>query len=135
MRVAPIALAFHFDLEKSERYAERSSRVTHPYPTNGEACMVYTTVLVNILRGVTKEFLAKVVYEFPYEDQDLKARFRPYRGVEDWAYKSDKEIKTSGYVIDTLEAAFWSFFKSHSFREGAVRIVNLGSCIFMIELL
>lgn len=36
------------------------------------------------------------------------------------------EIKSSGYVVDSLEAALWSFHNSSSFEEGAIKAVNLG---------
>lgn len=37
------------------------------------------------------------------------------------------EIKSSGYVVDTLEAAVWCFLNSCSYRECVLLAVNLGS--------
>ena len=36
------------------------------------------------------------------------------------------DIRGTGYVVDTLEAALWAFDHSSSFREGALLAVNLG---------
>jgi len=36
------------------------------------------------------------------------------------------EIRGSGYVVRSLEAALWAFDRSDSFRDGALRAVNLG---------
>jgi ADP-ribosylglycohydrolase len=36
------------------------------------------------------------------------------------------EIHGSGYVVRSLEAALWAFDRSDSFRDGALRAVNLG---------
>ncbi len=36
------------------------------------------------------------------------------------------EIKGSGYVVESLEAALWAFCRSDSFREGCLLAVNLG---------
>jgi|SRR5947207_6266969 len=35
-------------------------------------------------------------------------------------------IKGSGYVVKSLEAALWAFFRSSTFREGCLLAVNLG---------
>lgn len=40
--------------------------------------------------------------------------------------KTKKEIKGSGYVVDSLEAALWAFYSSSSFEEGLFLAVNLG---------
>jgi ADP-ribosyl-[dinitrogen reductase] hydrolase len=40
--------------------------------------------------------------------------------------KEPPEIKGSGYVVRSLEAALWAFHKSSSFEEGALLAVNLG---------
>lgn len=36
------------------------------------------------------------------------------------------EIKGSGYVLKTFEAALWAFYNSNSFEEGCLKVVNLG---------
>jgi ADP-ribosylglycohydrolase len=35
-------------------------------------------------------------------------------------------IKSGGFVIDTLEAAFWCFLTTDNYREAALKAVNLG---------
>ena len=40
--------------------------------------------------------------------------------------KEPPEIKGNGFVVRSLEAALWAFHRSDSFREGALRAVNLG---------
>ena len=42
-------------------------------------------------------------------------------------YKLDEsEIKSSGYVIDTLEAALWCVLTTNSYKEAVLKAVNLG---------
>jgi len=36
------------------------------------------------------------------------------------------EINGSGYCVRTLEAALWALNSTSSFRDGALRVVNLG---------
>ena len=50
---------------------------------------------------------------------------RQVKEVEDVAQGSYKEkdvseIKSSGYVIHSMEAALWAFYNSESFKEGAL---------------
>ena len=37
-----------------------------------------------------------------------------------------QKIKGKGYVVKSMEAAIWAFYKSEDFREGALLAVNLG---------
>ena len=38
----------------------------------------------------------------------------------------ENEIKSSGYVVDTLEAALWCFLNTTSYKECVLKAVNLG---------
>ena len=40
--------------------------------------------------------------------------------------KGPPEVRGSGYVIHTLEAALWAFHTTDTFRDGALKVVNLG---------
>jgi ADP-ribosylglycohydrolase len=40
--------------------------------------------------------------------------------------KQPPDIKGSGFLVKSLEAALWAFYRSESFREGALLAVNLG---------
>src|ERR1700757_5442729 len=40
--------------------------------------------------------------------------------------KEPPAIIGSGFVVRSIEAALWAFHRSDSFREGALRAVNLG---------
>jgi ADP-ribosylglycohydrolase len=43
--------------------------------------------------------------------------------------KEPPAIIGSGFVVGSIEAALWVFQRSDSFREGALRAVNLGTAI------
>jgi ADP-ribosylglycohydrolase len=40
--------------------------------------------------------------------------------------KNPPEIRGTGYVARSLEAALWAFYHGNSFREGSLLAVNLG---------
>jgi ADP-ribosylglycohydrolase len=41
--------------------------------------------------------------------------------------KQPPAIIGNGFVVRSLEAALWAFYRSDSFRDGALRAVNLGN--------
>ncbi|MBR4372863.1 MAG: ADP-ribosylglycohydrolase family protein [Treponema sp.] len=44
----------------------------------------------------------------------------------DFAKTDENDINTSGYIVDTLEAALWCFLTTESYRECVLKAVNLG---------
>ena len=44
----------------------------------------------------------------------------------DFEHLSRDEIKSSGYVVHTLEAALWCLLSTNSYRECVLKAVNLG---------
>jgi ADP-ribosyl-[dinitrogen reductase] hydrolase len=126
MRVAPIGLVYHGDLELALSIAISSSDATHPYPTCAEACAIYTRLIVSAMRSESKGQLATTLSCTAVEDLALKERLDRYSSINDWNFRQEVAIKSSGYVVDTLEAALWAFFTTDTFEDGAVRVVNLG---------
>jgi len=41
--------------------------------------------------------------------------------------KSETQIKGSGYVVESLEAAFWCFWHTNSFKDCVLLAANLGN--------
>ncbi|KAI4114364.1 MAG: hypothetical protein LQ345_004834 [Seirophora villosa] len=126
MRVSPIGLVFHGDPARALEYAARSSEVTHPYPTNAEACKVYTRLIVSTFADASKEELAAVFADWIFQDPDLKSRLEKYSGLDSWQEVEAEQISSSGYVVHSLEASLWAFFTTSSFEDGALKVVNLG---------
>ena len=68
---------------------------------------------------------------FGYYDRDpAKAEELKYYGrlrdLETFAQVPAEAIRSSGYVVDTLEAAVWSLVTTDSFQEALLKAVNLG---------
>lgn len=142
MRLTPIPLIYHSNPTLALHNAALSSILTHPHPTNTEACKIYTHLLTLILSSssspssssfasapiiTTKSTLASALSNYPFSTPKLRSRFAKYtHEVASFAAVTENEIKSTGFVIDTLEAALWGFFTTDGFREGALRVVNLG---------
>jgi ADP-ribosyl-[dinitrogen reductase] hydrolase len=126
MRVAPIGLFYFRDLDMALSNAALSSDATHPYPTCAECCVIYTRAIVSALHGATKEKLATEIANTQLRDPKLSHRLEGYKSLEEWHTRDESDIKSSGYVVSTLEASLWAFFSTSTFQEGALRVVNLG---------
>ncbi|KAL8804847.1 MAG: hypothetical protein Q9182_002341 [Xanthomendoza sp. 2 TL-2023] len=126
MRVSPIGLVYHRDHAKAMGYAAASSQLTHPYPTNLEACSIYTKLIASTFQDLSKSDLASIISDWSFTDPDLKARFGKYEKRERWTEVGEEQISSSGYVVHSLEASLWAFFTTNSFEEGALKVVNLG---------
>jgi ADP-ribosyl-[dinitrogen reductase] hydrolase len=127
MRVVPIALAFYaVGVNEAMDYARRSSKLTHPHPRCQEACALYTRLVVEVLHGAEKDALAETIATASIQDGLLRDRLSGYKSRDSWIKQPESGIRSTGYIIDTLEAALWAFFTTPSFEEGAIRVVNLG---------
>ena len=46
--------------------------------------------------------------------------------LDEFAKCKEEEIKSSGYVVDSLEAAVWSLITTNTLEDGLLKAVNLG---------
>jgi ADP-ribosylglycohydrolase len=76
--------------------------------------------------GQDKDQLWKALLSFKFTHPALVQQFSAYKIVEDLTSKSDSAMTSSGWVVHTLDAALWGFFKYDSWEEGALAVVNLG---------
>lgn len=128
MRLAPVPLFYvKKPLEAIEKSGE-SSQTTHGALTAVDACRYLGALIVGAVRGVEK-------------DELLSDHFSPVPGYwkekppiqeiseiasGSFKYKNPPEIKGTGFVVKSLEAALWAFYHSKSFKEGCLIAVNLG---------
>jgi hypothetical protein len=93
-----------------------------------DACRFLGGFIAGALRGATKDELLSSHYS-PVPDLWEKEPLAPR--IDDIARGSFRErgppeIRGTGYVVESLEAALWAFHRGRDFREGALLAVNLG---------
>jgi len=119
MRLAPVAIYFRGNSATLREVAERQSRATHAAAEAVDACAAFAELLVESIAGRRK-------------DEVLAPRRRLCASqVADilggrWRGKRRSEIKSSGYVVHSLEAALWCVARSTSFRQAVLLAANLG---------
>ncbi len=120
MRLAPVVLFYAPDLEKTLYFAGESSRTTHAARECIDACRYFAGLLHCALAGIDKQpLLASQVYS---------ANTRKIKALQQLHYldKDIEQIKGTGYVVDSLEAALWCFANSNNFKQAVLLAANLG---------
>ena len=114
MRILPLAFVDCTDDE-----IRAVSAITHGHWISEEACVIYVHVAKRLLAG---EDISSIIPTLNYEKPFDRLKFINILDIS--------QIKSSGYVVDTLEAALWAV--SHegdwekSFRGDILAAVNLG---------
>jgi ADP-ribosylglycohydrolase len=129
MRLAPIPMYYCQHPEDALKYAALNSQTTHANEMCVDACRYMAGIIVGLLNGESKETVLSSMYS-PVNDYFNK---EPLCGaineVASGSFKNKQppEIKGTGFVVESLEAALWAFYHSDNFRDGALKAVNLGN--------
>jgi ADP-ribosyl-[dinitrogen reductase] hydrolase len=124
MRLAPVVLYFARQPEQAIHFAAESSRTTHGAIEAVDACRYFAALILDALNGVGKEELLS-----DQPDRWAAAPLAPQIATiasGSFKKKQPPQIRGTGYVVDSLEAALWAFYHATGFREGALLAVNLG---------
>lgn len=129
MRLAPIPIRYYDSFDDAVNFAGLSSITTHAATEAVDACRYFSGLLWGALHGVSKEKLLDGIYS-PIDDywdkQPLCLSLRNMIMSGAYKQKSATEIRASGYVMHTLEAVLWAFYRTSNFKSGALQAVNLG---------
>ena len=128
MRLAPVPLFYaKIPLEAIEK-SKDSSRTTHGATTCLDACRYLGSLIVGAVNGVSKEELLSERYSLisGYWEQHPLIDEIDEIAAGSFKRREPPEIKGTGYVVKSLEAALWAFYRSNSFKEGCLLAVNLG---------
>ncbi|WCR17353.1 ADP-ribosylglycohydrolase family protein [Paracoccus alcaliphilus] len=117
MRVAPVAIRHFRDPRKAAEIAIRQSRTTHASVLS-EQCCAFSVQLIS--RLVLGEEWSTALAEAQVELQAPELLAMLDR------CNSAGEPPSTGYVVDTLEAALWAVSRTQSFEEALLAAVNLG---------
>lgn len=113
MRIAPLAFTGAADEQIRE-----VSAITHTHEISTTTCVAF----VHILRGVANgAFCLSSAIEGNVPDDP---RFAFMRDLEDLPRE---EVRSSGFVLDTLGAALWCALHTDTYKDCVLEAVNLGS--------
>lgn len=132
MRLAPVPIRYAElypdNVGELARLAEESSLPTHASPQCRSACRYLAVVLAAMIRGEDRQpvfspdwwplqKLNEIDPLHPLIAEVVQGSFRR---------KQPPQIRGSGWVVQSLEAALWAFQAARSFEEAVLKAVNLG---------
>ena len=121
MRLAPVPIHYLDTPNLAIQMSEAQSKTTHQAPECLVACRLLAEALVRALQGLSKpEVLAASAQSIPMS-KALKAIANGQ-----YKFKSEAEIQGSGYVVESLEAALWCFWRTECFEDCVLLAANLG---------
>lgn len=118
MRLAPIAMVYAGHPQLFD-HARNSSRTTHGAQLCLDSCAYLAQLLAALLLGASKPQLWQL--QTACASPELQALANG-----DWRDKSYAELKGSGYVLESLEAALWCFDQTDNYADCVLAAANLG---------
>ena len=126
MRILPIAL-FSDSLDD----VHAVSALTHSHARSLIACGIYCLIADQLLDGkpIGEAISIGINHaEEYYRRSDSAVELKHFERLFDpkFGELDEDEIKSSGYVVDSLEAALWSLLNTTNYHDLALKAVNLG---------
>lgn len=134
MRIHPFVLyTYRLDAATTEKIqiVENASALTHAHERSLVGCGVYAFILWELLDNPCREsvFTGLKKAEEYYRN---KGEYAPYARLFSFAnpekarLTARREIRSSGYIVDSLEAAVWCLLTTDSYADCVLKAISLG---------
>lgn len=130
MRILPVALyAYTRNLDDIfiQRLTDEMSSLTHAHEVSRLGCYIYVRFIICLLKGYTKEEVYKYIQSLDYSSYSLNS-INLYTRILNATIKDQAidSIKSTGYIVDTLECALWIFMNAMDYKESIIASTNIG---------
>ena len=140
MRILPVCLHI-FEKQKKLNLSDNEalniihncSAMTHAHLRSKMACGIYYFLVKAVIEKdgeITERLQIGIDNVFRYYRLNTGAEISSYnRIISLFEFKDipEENIKSTGYVVDTLEAALWCLLNTSSYGEAILKAVNLGN--------
>lgn len=132
MRILPVAIVCHrFDLNAQKQYelVRGMSGLTHRHPLSIMACVIHVNLLRHLLEG---EDLIFAYFQCKSDDYsmfgpEIRDQYNNILGrISNIRDFNRDNIRSTGFVKDTLEAVLWCLLTTYNYREAVLRALDLG---------
>ena len=105
----------------------QASAMTHAHERSKIGCGIYTIIMHQLLHDPNMDSVELGLRRAECEYREF-AEFHHYKRIfaSDFKNLKREEIKSTGYVVDTLEAALWCLMTTDNYRDCVLKAVNLG---------
>lgn len=133
MRILPAAFYLYFedDIEKRANLVYEACGVTHNHIISKVASHIYTEFAIKLIKNKNTLEVYKETCDLMndyYKDKLSEEEKNVFANIlsGDIHTRTVDEIKSSGYVIDTLEAVIWCLLNTNNYKDAVLKAVNLG---------
>jgi ADP-ribosyl-[dinitrogen reductase] hydrolase len=120
VRSAPLGLRYSGDAQERHEMSRRDSTLTHFDRLAGWSCSAYNDLLTAALHGDLAGEVAAIAAT--YDDEDLRVSMM----LRDALVMEPEEVRSSSFVLDTLQTALWTVLRSTDFEHAVTVAVNMG---------
>jgi len=129
MRILPIALYASVNNYNEKEIVETLyyySSMTHSHEISIMGCKIFCDYIKEIIEGNSPIEALENISNLDYDKYyDCSYQYNRILSKKIIGLK-EEEIKSSGFIVDTLEATIWCIINSNSFEEAVLKAVNLG---------
>ena len=131
MRILPLAYyCYSKNMKENEIYeiVKNVSSITHGHEISIMGCFIYVLYGIELLdnKNLSQAYenVKKIKYTIYFSEETIERYDRILQN--DINKYSLDEIKSTGFVIDTLEATLWSLLNTNSYNQSIITAINLG---------
>ena len=117
--------------------AHSCSKVTHGHVLSQECCAIFALAVRNVLNGCDKQLAVDHALDYyrnwmnrdeVINTQDAVESFKKIEcALDNLADREESDVRSGGYVLETLTASLWCFLITDSFRSCIRLAASLGS--------
>ena len=142
MRILPVSIYMHYAniyLDNMIEVIKNVSSMTHAHAYSVLSCIIYTIFIDEFLKekDAKKAYLntQKIVKELITDTKKIVATDEEKTKIfgifdklisRDISILDDSYIKSTGYVVDSLEASIWCILTTSNYQDAVLKAVNLG---------
>ena len=127
MRILPVALVAESDPYKKMLLIKEVAGLTHNHAISHIACFIYAFMVESLLNGVDKRSALSNALQVVGGYCGETEMWCEFKYLPEIGKYEREEIKSSGYVVDTLEAALWCLMNSSNYKDCVLLAANLGN--------
>ena len=130
MRILPVALyAYTRNLDdiSIQRLTDEMSSLTHAHEVSRLGCYIYGQFVICLLKEYEKEDAYRYVQDLDYSSYNVNS-INLYTRILDGQIEGQilDDIKSTGYIVDTLECVLWIFMNARNYKEAIIASTNIG---------
>ena len=139
MRVLPLIFYIHsrfgddfFRHEEAVNIIHNVAALTHAHKRSQIACGVYLSVAEMLMGGMKLSSAVELgvysAWKYYSKNAEYAEELKHYERIRSpkFAEIPEEQIRSSGYAVDTLEAALWCLLNTDGYKACVLKAVNLG---------